>query len=468
MARRKTKKIVYDIPVVDIADRGKSVAKDAEGKVYFVDGAVPGDRVDILVLRKKKSFFQGKVLKYTALSPDRVAPVCAHFGVCGGCKWQHLDYEAQLQHKTSTVHNAMRRIGKIDTDVILPIKGASDIWRYRNKVEYSFSNKRWLTEAEVQSSDEIVQTPALGFHAPGVFDKVVDIQTCHLPADLSDGIRNWLRDYTHTHEIPYYDARAHHGLMRNVIVRNTSLDEWMVAVSFAKPDEEIAPLLDALIEAYPAITSLYYVINQKLNDSLMDQDFILHAGSPTITEQLGDVQYKIGPKSFFQTNTAQAKVLFDTVVDFAELQGDENVYDLYTGLGSIALYISKQCRHVTGIEEIEAAILDARVNASYNGIENTTFYAGDVKDILTPTFADQHGVPDVVITDPPRAGMHGNVVETLLALEAPKIVYVSCNPATQARDLQLLSAKYDTVRMQPVDMFPHTHHIENVALLVKR
>ena len=461
----RKKKMVYDVPVVDVADRGKSVAKDEEGKVYFVDKAVPGDIVDILVLRKKKSFFQGVVKEFKKLSDDRIDPKCEHFGVCGGCKWQHLDYEAQLKYKSNTVLNAMTRIGKIDPSIIAPIKGAEQIFNYRNKLEYSFSNKRWLTEEEVQSTEKISQSPALGFHAPGAFDKVVDVQTCHLQEDLSNEIRNFVRTHTQKHNLEYYDAKAHTGLMRNMILRNTSLGQWMLIVSFAKEDDAIFVLLDALKVTFPQITSLNYVINKKHNDTILDQNIILYHGEPFVVEQLGNVQYKIGTKSFFQTNTAQAKVLFDTVVDFAGLKGDENIYDLYTGLGSIALYVSDRAGHVTGIEEVEAAIIDARENARFNEIENTTFYAGDVKDILTPEFSQKHGTPDLVITDPPRVGMHKEVVQTLLQLEAPKLVYVSCNPATQARDLELLSEKYKTIRMQPVDMFPHTHHIENVALL---
>jgi len=461
----RKKKMVYDVPVVDVADRGKSVAKDAEGRVYFIDKAVPGDVVDILVLKKKKSFFQGIVKEYKKKSEDRVEPRCEHFGVCGGCKWQHLDYEAQLRFKSNTVLNAMTRIGNVDPSVIKPIRRADEIFNYRNKLEYSFSNKRWLTDAEIQTDGKINQSPALGFHAPGAFDKVVDVNTCHLQEDLSNDIRNLVREYTQEHQLEYYDARVHTGLMRNMILRNTTLGQWMMIMSFAHEDEAIIPMMNRLKEQFPQITSMHYVINKKLNDTILDQDIILHHGEPFIIEQLGEVQYKIGPKSFFQTNTAQAKVLFDTIVEFAELKGDENVYDLYTGLGSIALYVSKSANHVTGIEEVEAAIVDAKENARFNGIDNSTFYAGDVKDILTPEFSQKHGKPDLVITDPPRVGMHKDVVQTLLKLEAPRIVYVSCNPATQARDLELLSEKYVAKLMQPVDMFPHTHHIENVALL---
>ncbi len=466
MARKRKKRMVEDVLVVDVADKGKAVAKDSEGRVYFVDGPVPGDVVDILVIKKRKSHFQGVVKAYKKLSEYRVEPKCQHFGVCGGCKWQHFDYDAQLKYKFNTVLNAMTRIGKVPAEVIKPIKGSEKIFHYRNKAEYSFSNKRWLTAEEVKSDADIKQSPAFGFHRPGAWDKIVDIQECLLQDPLTDKIRNGIRDYTHTHDISYYDPREHTGMMRNVIVRCTTTGDWMVIVSFAKPEMNIVTgLMDYLKEGFPEIKSLHYVINQKLNDTILDQDIICYSGTPYIVEHLGDVKYKIGSKSFFQTNSTQAKVLFDTVAEYAGLRGDENVYDLYTGLGSIALYISKAVAHVTGIEEVAAAIDDARTNAELNNITNTTFYAGDVKDILTSKFTLKHGKPDVIITDPPRAGMHKDVVEMLLEIEAPRIVYVSCNPATQARDIELLSAKYKAVSMQPLDMFPHTHHIENVALL---
>lgn len=468
MARRKkTQKIVEDLLIVDVADRGKSVAKDEEGKVYFLDTGVPGDVVDIRVGRKKKKLFQGTVINTKSYSKDRVDPKCSHFGICGGCKWQHMSYEAQLRYKYNTVINAMTRIGGISAEVIEPIVGSVKIFNYRNKLEYSFSNKRWLTAEEIARKEEVLQSPALGFHRAGAFDKVVDIDTCHLQESLTNEIRNFLRVYTLERNISYYDARHHHGFMRNVILRNNTKGEWMVILSVAEDDDDILyPLLDEMKNRFPQIVSLHYVINTKRNDTILDQDIICYHGESYLINYLKEVKYKIGPKSFFQTNTKQAETLFDTVVEFAEFTGTENVYDLYTGLGSIALYVANQVDHITGIEEVEAAIEDARVNAEFNNIKNTTFYAGDVKDILTDEFSEKHGKPDVVITDPPRAGMHPDVVNTLLALVAEKIVYVSCNPATQARDLALLSEKYDVVKMRPVDMFPHTHHIENVALLV--
>jgi len=443
-----------------------AVGRTASGEVVFVDGAVPGDVVDVLVLRKKKSVAHGVVKQFNKYSDARIEPKCAHFWDCGGCKWQHLDYQAQAKYKYQTVVDAMTRIGKIQTEV-RPLLQADPIYGYRNKLEYSFSDKRWITLAEAESGAEIVSSPGLGFHRPGSFDKIVDVRQCFLQEDLSNEIRNFVRDFTLEHGYTYYNVKTHEGLMRNMVVRNTTLGEWMLIVVFAKNDQSrIKSLMDALAERFPQITSLQYVVNKKLNDTILDQDILLYKGMPYIQEQLGRVTYKIGPKSFFQTNTKQAVTLFDVVMDFAEFQGHENVYDLYTGLGSIALYMSHRVNRVVGIEEVEPAIIDAEENARHNGIQNARFYAGDVKDILSKEFIEKHGAPDVVVTDPPRAGMHEQVIQTLLSLRAPKIVYVSCNPATQARDLALLSELYVVTKLQPVDMFPHTHHIENVALLV--
>jgi 23S rRNA (uracil1939-C5)-methyltransferase len=467
MARRKKK--AQNITVTGIADKGKAVGRDPEGMVYFVDGAVPGDVVDVLVLRKKKSFRQAVVTDYISLSSDRIDPVCEHFGECGGCKWQHLDYKAQLRHKQQTVVDAMTKIAKLSADKVEPIMGSAKTYQYRNKLEYSFSHKRWITQAQVDSGKPVDQYPAVGFHRPGAWDKIVDVYTCHLQDDLSNQLRNSIREYSKEHGLTFYNQRDHKGLLRNMIVRNTSIGEWMLIVAFGEDQpDEIEGLMSYLQTTFPQITSLQYVVNTKKNDTLYDQDIKLYNGKAYIIEQLRDVQYKVGPKSFFQTNSEQAVTLYDVVVDFAELQPTDNVYDLYTGLGSIALYVAHQCAHVTGIEEVAPAIEDARENMALNDITNATFYAGDVKDILDVDFIAKHGKPDVVITDPPRAGMHGDVIATLLSLQSPRIVYVSCNPGTQARDLLLLSEKYDVLRLQPVDMFPHTHHIENVALLELR
>lgn len=464
MARKK--KSIQNLLITGIADKGKAVGRTEDGQVIFVERAVPGDVVDVLVIRKKKSMSEAVVTKFVSYSDQRIAAPCAHFGVCGGCKWQNLGYEAQLTHKFQTVKDCIRRIAKLDPDLISPIIGCVDNLHYRNKLEYSFSDRRWITTEEATTDEHITQLGAVGFHRPGSFDKIVDIEKCHLQDDLSNRIRNHVRTLAHEHKLSFYNIRAHHGFLRNMIVRNTTLGDWMVIMIFGEDDQDgIHLVLNDLKKYFPEITSLFYVVNTKVNDTIYDQTTHLVAGNPYILEKLGDVTYKVGPKSFFQTNPLQAKTLFDVAKDFAELQPDDTVYDLYTGLGSIALYIAQSVKNVVGIEEVEAAITDAKANMEFNNITNATFYAGDVKDILNPKFIKKHGHPRVVITDPPRIGMHPDVVETLLTLEAERIVYISCNPATQARDLLLLSAKYDTTKVQPVDMFPHTHHIESVAQL---
>jgi len=465
----KKNKVIHGLLISGIADRGKSVGKTNEGEVVFVDGAVPGDVVDVLVIRSKKNMGEAVVKSYVSYSPDRTLPVCNHFGLCGGCKWQHLKYEAQLFHKEQTVRDCMKRIGKLDENLILPIIGCEPNYRYRNKLEFSFSTKRWMTEEEISSGEEIHHTGALGFHKAGFFDKIIDIHGCFLQDETSDHIRNFVRDFAYQHGYEFYDLRNHTGFLRNMIVRNSTLGDWMVTVVFGYADDQrIYSLLDALKEKFPRITSLNYVINDKVNDTIFDKPVVTYHGKPYMVENLGPISYRIGPKSFFQINSRQAVRLFDVAVQFAELSEDDNVYDLYTGLGSIALYIASKVGHVTGIEEIPEAIEDARVNMEFNGIKNATFYAGDVKHLLNKDFLGRHGKPDVIITDPPRQGMHENVVNTLLELEAPRIVYISCNPATQARDLALLSPKYEVLAIQPVDMFPHTHHIESVAKLKLR
>ena len=465
MARRKPK-IKKGIKVTGIADKGMAVGRDPEGMVYFVDDAVPGDVVDILVTKKRKSFYIGKTIERHALSPHRVGPVCDHFGVCGGCKWQHFDYVEQLKHKQQTVIDAMTKIAGLSPDIIKPIRGSDKIFRYRNKLEYSFSDRRWITQEEVDSGLPINTAPAVGFHRPGAWDKIVDIHTCHLQEELSDSIRNTVRQYALDHGLSFYNQKLHKGLLRNLIVRNTSLGEWMLIVVFGQNEKtNIQRLMSYLQAQFPKITSLQYVVNTKLNETLYDQDIRVFSGKDHIVEQLGNVKYRIGSKSFFQTNTAQAETLYDVAWRYADPHANDNIYDLYTGLGSVALYGADRCRQVVGIEEVEAAIDDAYLNMQLNGITNAMFYAGDVKDVLTTAFAEKHGLPDIVITDPPRAGMHAQAIETLLTLAAPKLIYISCNPGTQARDLKLLSEGYEVIEMTPVDMFPHTHHIENVALL---
>ena len=467
MGRRK--KTLKNVTITGIADKGKGVGRTEDGRVVFVEEVAPGDVVDVLVLRKKKSVMQGIPLEYHQYSADRVEPFCEHFHVCGGCKWQHLNYEKQLEHKEKVVRDALQRIGKIEVQDFQPILGAADTTFYRNKMEFAFSNKRWLTKEEIETNAELDRDHALGFHRPGQFDKIVDIEKCWLQPDPSNEIRNTVKAIAMEQGLSFFDNREKEGFLRSLLLRITDIGEVMALVSFGEDDEaKRKTFLDAVLQRFPQITTLVYCINTKVNDYLMDLDMITYHSKGYIEEQLGHVRFKIGPKSFFQTNTRQGKNLYDIVVEFAGLQGNENVYDLYTGVGSIALYMAQHCRQVVGIEEIEAAIVDAHENAKLNDIENTVFYAGDVKDILTQEFVDKYGKPDVLITDPPRAGMHQAVVDMLLQLESPRIVYVSCNPATQARDLHLLAAKYDVLKARPVDMFPHTHHIENVALLELR
>jgi 23S rRNA (uracil1939-C5)-methyltransferase len=468
MARKKKKVIVENVAFTGIADRGKSVGRNEEGRVFFAQEVAPGDVADILIIKKKREYREGVPVKFHKYSEERVEPFCEHFGSCGGCKWQHLDYEFQAKYKQEVVENNLKRIGKIDVEEFLPLLKAKETVYYRNKLEFAFSNKRWLEKEELNTDVSNVED-VLGFHRSGAFDKIININHCWLQSELSNKLRNAIKEIGIRHELPFFDIRQNSGFLRHILIRTSTLGELMLIVSIFENDQKrIKPFLDEILEQFPEITTLIYTINAKQNDFLLDLDMITYHGPGYIQEKLGHVLFKIGPKSFFQTNTHQAKELYDIVVNFADFQGNENVYDLYTGLGSIALYIAEKCKQVVGIEEIEAAIEDARKNAALNGIDNAVFYAGDVKNILTESFAEKHGKPDLLITDPPRAGMHEKVVMMLLELAAPKMVYVSCNPATQARDLNLLKEKYDILKVQPVDMFPHTHHIENVALLKLR
>ncbi|MEM1318709.1 MAG: 23S rRNA (uracil(1939)-C(5))-methyltransferase RlmD [Bacteroidota bacterium] len=465
---KKKKKIVERVTITGIADKGRSVGRDEEGQVLFVDRVAPGDVVDVMVLKKKNGYMEGIPKVFHTYSEDRVDPFCQHYGVCGGCRWQHVSYEAQLVNKEQVVRHTLKRIGKVKIEQFFSILPSDPITYYRNKMEFTFSNKRWLTRKEI---DEGVSNfeDVLGFHRPGAFDKIVNIKHCFLQEEPSNHVRNTLRQIAHDQSLTFFDLRNKAGFLRNVMVRITTTGEIMLILSFFEEDvEKRTAYLDEILKQLPEVTSLHYCINGKPNDFILDLDIHTYKGPGFIEEMLGDVRFQIGPKSFFQTNTRQAVRLFNVVRDFADLQGTENVYDLYTGIGSIALYLAKSCKQIVGIEEVEMAIKDAKINSKLNGIENTIFYAGDVREILGKEFAEKHGRPDVLITDPPRAGMHKNVVRILLKLEAPKIVYVSCNPATQARDLNLLSAKYDVIKVQPVDMFPHTHHIETVALLQLR
>jgi 23S rRNA (uracil1939-C5)-methyltransferase len=467
--RRKREPIILEkILMTGVADKGRCVGRTEEGRVVFVEHAAPGDVVDVRIVKKKKDFWDGYAIGYHELSPHRTEPFCEHFGVCGGCRWQHLAYDKQLFFKEKMVREVLQRIGKIQPQEFMPIIAGEPTTYYRNKLEFAFSNKRWLTKEEINSGISNLED-VLGFHRPGAFDKIVDIKHCYLQPDPSNKLRLTVKRIAIEQGMSFHDLREHTGMMRHIMIRLTSIGELMLIVSFFEDDQEkIKKFLDAVLNEIPELTTVLYCINSKMNDYIGDLDMVLYHGKGFIEEQLGHVRFKVGPKSFFQTNTSQAKILYDKVVEFADLKGGENVYDLYTGVGSIALYVAKYCQQVVGIEEIAEAIVDAEENARMNNTENCIFYAGDVKKILTDEFAEKHGKPDLVITDPPRAGMHAKVVDMFLELEAPKIVYVSCNPATQARDLNLLKEKYDLIKIQPVDMFPHTHHVETVALLELR
>ncbi len=456
--------IIENLLVIDMADEGKAVCKH-EGIVIFVDKAVPGDVVDVKIRKVNKSFWEGSVERLVTPSPSRTTPFCKHFGTCGGCKWQYLNYEMQLQFKQKLVFDSMQRLGKIENPPILPIIGSQFERFYRNKLDYSFSDRKWLTNAEMKV-DEPQFEPGLGFHIPGKFDKVLDIHECYLQPDPSNEIRLKVREYCIGNELTFMNIRKREGMMRGLIIRNTLKGDLMVIVMVFHDDEnKLNGLMQYLKATFPQITSLLYVINNKANDTIHDQDIKVFHGDSFITEEMEGLQFRIGPKSFFQTNGSQAYELYKVTRDFAGLNGTEHVYDLYTGTGTIANFVSKEAKSVVGIEYVKEAIEDAHLNSSLNGITNTKFFAGDIKDMLTESFVAEHGKPDVIITDPPRAGMHSDVVEQLIKLAVPRIVYVSCNPSTQARDIEMMSALYEVKKMQPVDMFPHTAHVENVALL---
>jgi len=459
--------IIPNLSIIDIAEEGKGVGK-ADELVVFVEKAVPGDVVDVRVVKKKKNFAEAVIEQLHQASELRTDPFCQHFGTCGGCKWQHMSYEAQLNFKHKNVEAALQRLAKIDTAAMEPILGSAENKYYRNKLEYTFSNKRWLNKEDMVALDaeETLEMNALGFHVPLRFDKILDVQHCYLQAEPSNSIRNEVRDYALKNKLSFYDLRNHEGNLRNLIIRTSSTGEVMVVVVFAYAEPEVvAGLMAHLKSRFPQITSLLYILNQKKNDTIFDQEVITYAGRDHIFEEMNGLKFKIGAKSFYQTNSEQAHELYKITKEFAGFKGDELVYDLYTGAGTIANFVAGSVKQVVGIEYVPTAIEDARFNSKLNGIENTIFFAGDMKDILTGHFIAEHGKPDVVITDPPRAGMHADVVARLLEMEAEKIVYVSCNVATQARDLTLLKEKYEVVRIKPVDMFPHTQHVENVVLL---
>jgi 23S rRNA (uracil1939-C5)-methyltransferase len=476
-AMRKAKaRTVPGVAVTGYAAEGKALAR-IDGKVYFIEGAVPGDVVDIRLTKNKKDWAEGRALRFHQLSPERVEPFCAHFGTCGGCKWQMLPYEIQLRYKQQEVEDNLRRIGKVELPPFPPIIGANPDRHYRNKLEFTFSNRSWLSpealaalpEKTTDETDPAFFQPALGFHVPKLFDKIVDIEQCHLMPEPVNRIRNWTREYTLERNYPYYDIRRHSGWLRNLSFRLCTTGELMVnLVVTPGHDRERTAILSAMQETFPEITSLYYTINPKVNDSLHDLEPALFSGQAWVTEKLGRLSFRIGPKSFFQTNSRQAEKLYEITRDFATLSGQETLYDLYCGTGSIGLFCSDAAARIVGVEVIDAAVQDARENAAANGIARARFFAGDVVDICTDDFFDREGKPDVIITDPPRAGMHEALVRKILDIGAPRVVYVSCNSATQARDLQALDSRYQVTAVQAVDMFPHTHHIENVAQLTIR
>lgn len=468
MKKKKNLPLLQNIEITGIAAEGKALTR-VDDMVLFVPYCVPGDIVDIQVTRKKHSFMEGRVERIVKPSPVRCEPVCKHYGECGGCKWQILPYEEQLRHKQQQIIDNLTRIGKIELPEISPILGSHEVYEYRNKLEFTFSDHKWLSWDTIRAAgglENVDNTHGLGFHIPNCFDKVLDITECHLMPDINNRIRNGIRERARALGLTFYNEHAHEGQLRTLILRSNHKGEIMLIVVWA--DEPDMRLMEYIRDSFPEIISLLYVVNRKFNDTISDQDVHVFHGQDHIMEQMENLQFKVGPKSFYQTNTLQAYELYKVAREFAALTGNELVFDLYTGTGTIANFVAHQARQVIGIEYIPEAIEDAKVNAKINQLDNTLFFAGDMKDILNEDFIAQYGRPDVIITDPPRAGMHEDVVNTILFAEPKRIVYVSCNPATQARDLNLLDAKYRVVKVQPVDMFPHTHHVENVVLLKKK
>nr|WP_298003687.1 23S rRNA (uracil(1939)-C(5))-methyltransferase RlmD [uncultured Flavobacterium sp.] len=470
MARKKTEKIVFEnVEVLDAGAKGVSVAKAADGKVIFIPNVVPGDVVDVQTFKKRKAYYEGKAVNFHKLSDKRVEPVCTHFGACGGCKWQNMDYQFQLGYKHQEVENNLKRIGKIDLPEFEPILGSKEQFFYRNKMEFSFSNARWLTDDEIKSGEELGKENALGFHIPKMWDKILDIQKCHLQQDPSNQIRNEIRAFANENGLAFYNPREHTGFLRTLMIRTASTGEIMVLIQFFKEDvKKRELLLNFLKDRFPEITSLQYVINGKPNDTIYDQNVVCFHGRDYILEEMEGLQFSINAKSFYQTNSEQAYELYKITREFAGLTGEELVYDLYTGTGTIAQFVSKKAKKVIGVEAVPEAIADAKLNAERNKITNCEFFVGDMKNVFNDDFIAQHGQPDVIITDPPRDGMHKDVVAQILKIAPKRVVYVSCNSATQARDLALMDEMYQVVRVRPVDMFPQTHHVENVVLLEKR
>lgn len=466
--KRKELPVVENVEITGVAAEGKSIAR-VDDMVVFIPYGAPGDVVNIKLDKKKRSYAEAHIVDLVKPSPDRVTPACEHFGVCGGCKWQHIPYESQLRYKRDQVVDALTRIAKVEILEVNPTLGSKETFCYRNKLEYTFSCKCWITFEDLRSGREIADRNALGFHIPGAFDKVLDIKKCWLQDDLSNRIRLFVRQYALAKGYEFYDIKAQQGLMRTLMVRIASTGEVMLIVVFARPEQEkIDDLMGAIAAEFPEITSLLYVVNQKVNDTIADQEVITYRGRDYINEEMEGLQFRIGPKSFYQTNSLQAYELYKVARRMACLKPDDLVYDLYTGTGTIANFVARQVKKVVGIEYVPEAIADAKLNSEVNGIDNTIFFAGDMKDVLTDGFIEEHGRPDVMIIDPPRAGMHEDVVNVILNARPERIVYVSCNPATQARDLALMDSLYRVEEVQPVDMFPHTHHVENVVRMTRR
>lgn len=470
MARKNTRKQIFtNVEVIDAAAKGKTVAKAPDGRVIFLPNAVPGDIVDVQTFKKRKAYFEGKATVFHKLSDKRTTPECQHFGVCGGCKWQDMGYEHQLFYKQKEVTNNLTRIGHLDLPEVTPILGSAEQYFYRNKMEFSFSDSRWLTLEEVQSDQDLGDRNALGFHIPGMWDKILDIKKCHLQADPSNAIRNAVKDFAIKNNLEFFNTRNQTGLLRTMMIRTSSTSDIMVVIQFFKEDKAKRELLlDYVAETFPEITSLQYIINQKANDTIYDQDVICYKGEDHIFEEMEGLTFKINAKSFYQTNSNQAFELYKLTRDFADLKGDELVYDLYTGTGTIAQFVSKKAKKVVGVEAVPDAISAAKENAERNNITNCEFFVGDMKNVFNQEFINTHGQPDVIITDPPRDGMHKDVVQQILNIAPKKVVYVSCNSATQARDLALMKAQYVITKVQAVDMFPQTHHVENIVLLEKK
>ncbi|MCM1032927.1 MAG: 23S rRNA (uracil(1939)-C(5))-methyltransferase RlmD [Odoribacter sp.] len=467
--KRKPYPLLEGVTITGLAAEGNAIARHEGDAVIFVPFGAPGDVVDIQLSKKRKSYAEGRIMRIISPGPDRIEPRCSHFTICGGCRWQHLPYKTQLAAKQQQVSDALSRIAKVELPEISPILGSEEIWEYRNKMEYTFSNKKWLTAEQMASDAVFDNRDGAGFHIPGAFDKVLDIDRCYLQEDLGNRLRHFIKQYAIDRNWTFYDLREGSGLLRTLMIRIASTGEIMVVMSFGDNDaDKIKELLDAVSGKFPEITSLQYVVNLKANDTIGDLDIHVHSGKPYIEEEMEGLRFRIGPKSFYQTNSRQAHRLYKVAREFADLSGNELVYDLYTGTGTIANFVARKASHVIGIEYVPEAIDDARINSSVNGLGNTEFYAGDMKDILSAEFIARHGRPDVMIVDPPRAGMHGDVVNVILDAAPARIVYVSCNPATQARDIALLDAKYRVTAVQPVDMFPHTHHVENVVRLELR